>query len=122
MGRSWIGNGVAALLPGSFLLLTALVVAGLTQAFDDAWNSAMAEMESPLVVGIAELFNRVGAVSIALPIAVAVAIWFLVARRWRVAAAWVTMVVVAQILSSLTKVLVGRGRPQDALVSASFAA
>jgi undecaprenyl-diphosphatase len=106
----------------SFVALTALVLGNWTQAVDDAWNTAMADAEMAWLVGVAETFHRIGAVPIALPAAVTVAVVFLVMRRWWLAGAWVAMVGGAQILSTVTKVLVGRDRPLDALVHESSAA
>ncbi len=106
----------------SFGALTALVLANWTQPLDDAWNTAMADAETAWLVGVAETLHRIGAVPIALPAAVMIAVFFLVMRRWWLAGTWVAMVVGAQTLSSVTKVLVGRDRPLDALVHESSAA
>lgn len=106
----------------SFGALTALVLANWTQPLDDAWNTAMADAETAWLVGVAEIFHRIGAVPIALPAAVMIAVFFLVMRRWWLAGTWVAMVVGAQILSSVTKVVVGRDRPLDALVHESSTA
>ncbi len=106
----------------SFVALTALVLGTLTRSVDDAWNAAMADAEMAWLVGTAEIFHRTGAVPIALLVAVIVAVVFLVMRRWWLAGAWVAMVGGTQILSTVTKVLVGRDRPLDALVHESSAA
>ncbi len=116
------GGTLAVWLLGSFVALTVLVIAGWTQPLDDAWNTAMANAEMPWLVDVAKVFNRIGAVPIALPTAVLVAVAFLAMRRWWIAGAWVVMVGGAQILSSVTKVLVGRPRPTDALIHESSAA
>lgn len=113
---------LAAWLFGSFVALTVLVVAGWTRSLDDAWNSAMANTEMSWLVGVAEVFHRVGAVPLAFPTAVLVSVAFLGMRRWWIAGAWIVMVGGAQILSSTTKLLIGRDRPLDALVHESSAA
>lgn len=113
---------LAAWLFGSFGFLTVLVVGGRTQALDEAWNTAMANAEMAWLVDVAEVFNRIGSVPIAFATAVIVALFFLAIRRWWIAGAWVVMVGSSQILSSVTKVLVGRDRPLDALVHESSAA
>jgi len=109
-------------LAGLFGLLTLFVVAGWTQALDDAWNSAMASVESDWLVSVAEWFHVVGSAPIAAPIAVAAGVGFLLARRWDLALAWVAIIGGAQITTTVTKLLVGRPRPSDALVHESSAA
>jgi undecaprenyl-diphosphatase len=106
----------------SFVALTALVLGNWTQPVDDAWNAVMADAESAWLVGVAETFHRIGAVPIAFPVAVTVAVVFLVMRRWWLTGAWVAMVGGAQILSTITKVLVDRDRPLNALVHEPSAA
>jgi undecaprenyl-diphosphatase len=106
----------------SFVVLTALVLGNCTQAVDDAWNTAMADAERAWLVGVAETFHRIGAVPIALPVAVTVTVVFLMMRRWWLTGAWVAMVGGVQILSTVTKVLVGRDRPLNALVHEPSAA
>ncbi|GMQ93335.1 MAG: phosphatidylglycerophosphatase PgpB [Acidimicrobiia bacterium] len=116
------GFTLAAWLFGSFGFLTVLVVAGWTQPLDETWNVAMANAEMPWLVDVAEGFNWIGSVPIAFSTAAIVSVFFLVMRRWWIAGAWIVMVGGAQILSSITKVLVGRDRPMDALVHESSAA
>lgn len=116
------GLTLAIWLLASFAALTLLVVAGLTQSLDDAWNTAMVNAETPWLVSVAEAFHKTGATPIALPTALLVGVAFLSMRRWLIAGAWIVMVGGAQILSTVTKVLVGRERPLDGLVHESSAA
>ena len=105
----------------AFLLLTACVVAGWTQAFDDAWRDLMAANEVPWLVSVAEVFHHLGGVPIALATTVIVAVVFMAMKKWWATAAWVGMVAGANILSTITKLLVDRPRPVDALVHESSA-
>ena len=105
----------------AFLLLTVLVVAGWTQSVDDAWLSLMEDLEVPWLLSVAELFHRLGSVPIAVVTTVVVAVVFTAMRKWRIAAVWVGIVVGANVLSTVTKLLVDRPRPVDALVHESSA-
>jgi membrane-associated phospholipid phosphatase len=109
-------------LVGLFLVLTLLVVAGWTQSVDDSWNQAMADLELPWLVNMAEAFHHIGGVSIAFLTVTSVAIIFVATRRWWFAGAWLAIVGVTQVLTTITKTVVGRDRPLDALVHESSAA
>lgn len=104
-----------------FLLLTAFVVTGWTQTLDDAWLDLMVANEIPRLVAVAEVFHYLGSVPIALATSVLIAVAFMVMRKWWAVAAWVTTVAGAQILSTMTKILVDRPRPVDGLVRESSA-
>ncbi len=105
----------------AFLLLTVLVVSGWAQSVDDAWLSLMEDLEVPWLLSVAELFHRLGSVPIAVVTTVVVAVVFMAMRKWRIAAVWVGIVVGANALSTITKLLVDRPRPVDALVHESSA-
>ena len=109
-------------LVGLFLVLTLLVVAGWTQAVDDSWNQAMADLELSWLVNVAEAFHRIGGVSIAFLTVVVVAAIFVAKKRWWFAGAWLAIIVVTQVLTTFMKTAVGRDRPLDALVHESSAA
>ncbi|MDX2345223.1 MAG: phosphatase PAP2 family protein [Acidimicrobiia bacterium] len=114
-----LGGGLFA----AFFLLTAVVVAGWTQSVDDAWLSLMEESETLRLVSIAELFHDLGSLPIAAATTMVVAVGFAAMRKWWAVVAWVGMVVGANVLSTLTKLLVDRSRPVDSLVlepSASY--
>ncbi len=114
-----LGGGLFA----AFLLLTAVVVAGWTQSVDDAWLSLMEDSETLRLVSIAELFHDLGSFPIAAATTMVVAVGFAAMRKWWAVVAWAGMVVGANVLSTLTKLLVDRSRPVDSLVfepSASY--
>ncbi len=105
----------------AFLLLTAFVVAGWTQSVDDAWLSLMEDLEVPWLLSVAELFHHLGSFEIALATSVLIAVAFLVAKKWWAFWAWFAIVAGAQVFSTVTKLLVDRPRPVDALVHESSA-
>jgi len=105
----------------AFLLLTAFVVAGWTQSVDDAWLSLMEDLEVPWLLSVAELFHHLGSVPIALTTSLLVAVAFIVAKKWWAFWAWFAIVAGAQVFSTVTKLLVDRPRPVDALVHESSA-
>lgn len=105
----------------TFLLLTVLVVAGWTQSVDDAWLSLMEELEVPWLLSVAELFHHIGSFPIALATSVLIAVAFIVAKKWSAFWAWFAIVAGAQVFSTVTKLLVDRPRPIDALVHESSA-
>ncbi len=113
---------LAAGLAGLFLILTLLVVAGLTQGVDDSWNSAMADLEVLWLVNVAEAFHIIGGVPIEFLTVITVTIAFLAMRRWWFAGVWLAIIGATQVLATITKVAVGRDRPLDALVHESSAA
>lgn len=119
--RSRVLTLVAGLI-GLFLVLTLLVVAGWTQAVDDSWNQAMADLEVSWLVNVAEAFHHMGGVPIAFPTVVVVAAVFVAMGRWWFAGAWLAIIVATQVLTTFTKTTVGRERPLDALVHESSAA
>ena len=112
-----IGVGLLA----TFLFLTLSVVAGWTQSLDDAWLSLMEDLEVSWLMSVAELFHHLGSVPIALATSVLVAVAFVVAKRWWAFWAWFAIVAGAQVFSTITKLLVDRPRPIDALVHESSA-
>ena len=105
----------------AFLALTALVVASSTQSLDDGWLSLMEEYEVGWLVAVARAFHVIGSYPIALVTSVAIGIAFIVLKKWWALWAWVAIVGGAQVLSAVTKTLVDRPRPVDALVFESSA-
>jgi len=112
-----IGTGLFV----AFLLLTVLVVAGWTQSVDDAWLSLMEDLEISWLLSVAELFHHLGSFPLALATSVLIAGVFVVVRKWRAFWAWFAIVAGAQVFSTITKLLVDRARPIDALVHESSA-
>jgi undecaprenyl-diphosphatase len=105
----------------AFLILTAFVIAGWTQSVDDAWLSLMEDLEVPWLLSVAELFHHLESVPIALTTSLLVAVTFIVAKKWWAFWAWLAIVAGAQVFSTVTKLLVDRPRPVDALVHESSA-
>ncbi len=107
---------LAAVLFGLFLMLTVLVIADWTQGLDDRVADVMRDAEVPWLVSMAELFHYIGRVPLVLVVVAAgfAALGF--AKQLHAAFVWLGMVAVAAVLSELTKELVGRDRPVDALV------
>jgi undecaprenyl-diphosphatase len=112
---------VGAGLLATFLLLTVLVVAGWTQSVDDAWLSLMEGLEVSWFLSVAELLHHLGSFPIALATSVLIAVAFIVAKHWWAFWAWFAIVAGAQILSTITKILIDRPRPVEALVHESSA-
>lgn len=115
--RFQIGAGMFV----AFLLLTALVVAGWMQSVDDAWLSLMEDLEISWLLSVAELFHHLGSLPIALATSVLIAVAFIVARKLWAFWAWFAIVAGAEVFSTVTKLLVDRPRPVDALVHESSA-
>lgn len=114
---------LSAAMLGIFAVLAILVSAGLTQGLDDAWNFTMTDSEMPRLVSVANFFAWFGAFPIGLVTAVGVGVAFLAARNNWAALTWIVMAATAQLLSTLSKVLVDRARPPNGLAaeaSASF--
>lgn len=124
MGDSLHQQGLraGAVLGGLFGVVTLLVAAGWTQSLDDGWNKAMASAETAWLVAIAEWFQVVGTVPIVSTIVVLIGIGFILAREWGLAVGWIVIVGASQIVTTVTKLVVGRPRPVDALVHESSAA
>ncbi|MCZ7534327.1 MAG: phosphatase PAP2 family protein [Acidimicrobiia bacterium] len=107
---------LSGVLFGLFLVLTALVVAGWTQSFDDQVADIMRHAKVSWLVSAAEVFHFAGRIPLVL---VLVAVGFVVlafGKQLRAAFIWLGIVTVAAVFSDLTKALVGRDRPVDALV------
>lgn len=120
LSRRRLGLGAAFI--GLFVLMTLVVVAGWTQALDDAWNRTMVSAEVDWLVSVAEVFHIVGSVTVALTLGIGVCVGFLVAKRWNLAVGWVLILGATQILTTVFKITVDRSRPIDTLVHEPSAA
>ncbi|KAA3640992.1 MAG: PAP2 family protein [Armatimonadetes bacterium] len=107
---------LAAVLFGLFLALTVLVIADWTQSLDDRVAEVMRTAEMPWLVSVAEVFHYIGRIPLVFVLVVAGFAFFVFTKKLRAGFVWLGIVVVAAVLSDLTKVLVGRDRPIDALV------
>ena len=108
-------------LAGAFAIVTALVVIGWTEGLDDAWYSAMVELETRLFVSIARGLHSLGTPAGNTLFVVGGVAVLMLAKRSRAAYVWGLMVVAGLALSTVTKVLVDRTRPLDGLVTESSA-
>lgn len=118
----------ALLWPGVGAILAAVVLGialtgggAAAPAIDKTWNTVMADIRGPFLVGIGSVLDHIGGGWIAtflVPLAILVAL--LLARRWRAA----VFVAVALLLSvaavQLLKGLFARARPEDMLVTSDF--
>jgi undecaprenyl-diphosphatase len=108
-------------LAGVFAFLTALVAVGWTEGLDEAWHSAMVELETGLFVSIARGLHSVGTPVGTTAIVVGGVALLVLTKRSRAATLWGSMVLTGLALSTVTKAVVGRTRPLEGLVSESSA-
>ncbi len=88
------------------------------QSVDDYWHDAMAAYEwGPLVV-LAQVFAIVGGAWVTVPLRVLVLIWLWRRKQWTGLLIWVLAVVPSQIVTTLSKLLYDRPRPDDRLMEA----
>jgi len=83
----------------------------------------MEDAELPWLVSVAKAFNVIGGFPVALATSIVIGVVFIAVRQWWALWTWATIVGGAQILSTVTKILVDRPRPVEALVyepSASY--
>jgi undecaprenyl-diphosphatase len=88
----------------------------LVQRVDDAVYDLMVDLETGWLVAISEAFDLVGSVWVTAPLAIGVAVYLAVVRRWRGLVYWVMTMVLSQLLIGPLKNLYERDRPPDALV------
>lgn len=101
---------------GLFLVLTVAVLAGWTQGVDDLVADTMRGIDAPWLVFVAKGFHWIGRLPLVLVLVGAGVGVLVVAKQSRAAFFWLGMVVVTEVLSELSKKLVGRERPADGLV------
>ena len=106
---------------GAFAVLTAVVTAGWTEGIDDAWYSAMVDLETGGFVSIARGFHSLGTPAGNVILVVVGVVLLVLTRRSRAAMVWGGMILAGLALSTLTKELVDRTRPLDGLVTESSA-
>jgi PAP2 superfamily len=111
------------------LVLTAVVFAAVAdsgvlahiQRIDDSWLRLMVSGHSAPVTAVAKVFNVLGLVSITLPVRIAIAGFLAWRRRWWHFAAFVTAIVMSEILIGTLKGIYDRARPPGSLVATSGA-
>lgn len=106
---------------GVFAVLTVVVTAGWTEGIDDAWYSAMVDLETGLLVSIARGLHSLGTPAGNIAFVVVGVGLLMLTNRSRAAAVWGGMVVAGLAFSTVTKELVDRTRPLDGLVTESSA-
>lgn len=113
----WWGTGAILIA----VMIGILVRGDVAPGLDTGWNTWMAEIRTPFLIGAASVLDRVGGGWIAtylIPIAILVAL--LVARRWRGAVFVAVTLLVSAGVVQLLKTLFGRARPEDMLVTSDF--
>ena len=91
------------------------------QRADDAWLRLMVSSRSAPVTAIAKFLNLLGLVYVTLPVRLAIAGWLALRRRWWHLAAFVSAVVLSEILIGRLKGVYDRARPPGSLVATSGA-
>ena len=81
------------------------------QRADDAWLRLMASGRSAPVTAIARVFNWLGLVYVTLPVRIGIAVLLALRRRWWHLAAFVTAIVLSEVLIGPLKGVYDRARP-----------
>lgn len=108
-------------LGGVFAFLTALVAVGWTEGLDEAWHSAMVDLEAGFFVSIARGLHGLGTPVGNTVFVVGGVVVLTLTKRSRAASVWGSMVLAGFALSTVTKALVDRTRPLEGLVAESSA-
>ena len=143
-GMSWLTRRVQAEEPEQALLaapgrdaavtaavvaLTAVVFAAVAdhgmlahiQRLDDSWLRVMISGRSAPVTAVAKVLNVLGLVYVTLPVRIAIAGYLALRRMWWHLAAFVTAVVLSEILIGTLKGIYDRARQPGSLVATSGA-
>jgi undecaprenyl-diphosphatase len=91
------------------------------QHVDDSWLRLMISWRDGPVTAIAKVFNVLGLVYVTLPVRIAVAGYLAVRRQWWHCAAFVTAVLLSEVLIGPLKGAYDRARPPGSLVATSGA-
>jgi membrane-associated phospholipid phosphatase len=118
-----------AALTAAVLALTAVVfvlvadhgVLARIQRVDDAWLRLMISGRSAPVTAVAKFLNVLGLVYVTLPVRIAIAGFLALRRRWWHLAAFVSAVVLSEVLIGTLKGAYDRARPPGSLVATSGA-
>jgi undecaprenyl-diphosphatase len=89
------------------------------QAFDDRWRRLVVDHRVGWLTVVARVLSVVGSAYVTLPLRVVIAGVLAARRRWVQFAAFVTAIVVSEVLVGQVKALVGRQRPPAGLVHAT---
>jgi membrane-associated phospholipid phosphatase len=109
--------------------LTGAVLAGVAlpgvlphiQRVDGTWLDLMLSSRVALVTGLAVSLDMLGLVYVTLPVRILLVAFLAVRRRWWHLAAFVTAIVMSEVLIGTMKALYDRPRPPGSLVSTSGA-
>lgn len=125
LGSPWRDIAVTAVM----VALTGAVFGALArhgvlaraQRLDDAWLRIMISSRSEPVTAVALFFDLLGLVYVTVPIRIAIAGFLALRRRWWHFAAFVSAVVLSELLIGTLKGIYDRPRPPGALVATSGA-
>ena len=112
---------VLALTAVAFALVADHGVLAHIQRVDDAWLRLMVSGRSAPLTVIAKFFNLLGLVYVTLPVRIAIAGYLALRRRWWHMAAFVSAVVLSEVLIGTLKNVYDRTRPPGPLVATSGA-
>jgi membrane-associated phospholipid phosphatase len=112
---------VVALTIAVFVSLANHGVMAWTQRLDETWLRLMTSVRTAPVTAVAVFFDVLGLVYVTVPIRVALAAYLALRRRWWHFAAFVSAVVLSEILIGTLKMLYDRTRPPGSLVATSAA-
>lgn len=113
--------GIGAIL-AAIALGVAVTVDGpdVPSAIDAGWNSFMAGIRSPVLVGFGAVLDSIGGSRIATLLGAAAVVVLLIVRRWRSAVLVAATLLASVLVVQLLKALFGRARPEDILVVSDF--
>jgi undecaprenyl-diphosphatase len=110
---------VLALTAAAFAAVADHGVLARIQRVDDAWLRLMISGRSAPVTAVAKVFNWLGLVYVTLPVRIAIAGFLALRRRWWHLAAFVTAIVLSEVLIGTLKGIYDRPRPSGSLVVTS---
>lgn len=106
-----------ALTVGVFVAVSDHGTLASIQRWDDAWLRQMISGRAPPLTAIARILNVLGLVYVTLPVRIAIAGFLALRRRWWHLAAFVTAVVMSEVLIGELKGIYDRARPPGSLVA-----
>ena len=112
---------VLALTAAVFALAADHGILAHVQHVDDAWLRLMISSRSAPLTAAAKVLNLLGLVYVTLPARIAIAGWLALRRRWWHLAAFVSAVVLSEVLIGTLKGAYDRARPPGSLVATSGA-
>jgi len=89
------------------------------QRYDDAFLRLVLRNRTAWMTQVAKVFNVLGSVMVLLPVRIAAAAYLLIRRRWWHAAAFVSAILLSEVVTQVMKSAYDRVRPLDPLVHTS---